>query len=153
MSSITPARDPISEPVAAVIEVFGAHPTTLCFPEVDHPTLEGLAGELRQAAVEVERCERALQQARGALDERRDALRARAERGLAYARIYAEDDDALRERLEAIDLAAAAQPAKRPAKRNPPRRSRRTKPAVADESVKELPFSPGQPAAVHAGAA
>jgi hypothetical protein len=153
MSSITPARDPISEPVAAVIEVFGAHPASLCFPEVDHATLEGLAGELRQAAAEVERSERALQQARQLLDERRDALRARAERGLAYARIYAEDDDALRERLEAIDLAATAQPAKRAQKRHPARRSRRTNPAVADESVKELPFSPASPAAVHAGAA
>lgn len=154
MSSITPARDPVSEPLAALIEVFGAHAAALCFPEVDHATLEGLAAELRQAAVEVERQERALLQARQLLDERRDALRARAERGLAYARIYAEDDEALREQLEGIDLGATAQPAeKRAAKRHPPRRGRRTKPAVADESVEELRFVPGQPAAVQAGAA
>ena len=154
MSSTTPARDPVSEPLAALIDVFGAHAAALCFPEVDHATLEGLAAELRQAAVEVERQERALQQARQLLDERRDALRARAERGLAYARIYAEDDEALREQLEGIDLGATAQPAaKRAAKRHPPRRGRRTKPAVADETVEELRFVPGQPAAVHVGAA
>jgi hypothetical protein len=152
MSSITPARDPVSEPLAALIDAFGANSTALCFPEVDHPTLEGLAAELRQAAAEVERCERALAQARQLLDERREALRARAERGLAYARIYAEDDDALRERLEAIDLGATTLPAAK-AKRAPQRRSRRTKPAVADETVKELPFAPGQNATVHAGAA
>jgi hypothetical protein len=154
MSSITPARDPVSEPVAALIDVFGAHAAALCFPEVDHAALEALAAELRQAAVEVERQERALQQARQALDERRDALRARAERGLAYARIYAEDDEALREQLEGIDLGGSAQPAaKRTAKRHPPRRSRRTKPAAADESVEELRFVAGQPAALQAGAA
>lgn len=154
MSSITPARDPVSEPVAALIEVFGAHADALCFPEVDHSTLEGLAAELRQAAVEVERQERALQQARQLLDERRDALRARAERGLAYARIFAEDDEALRAQLEAIDLGSPPQPAaKGAAKRHPPRRSRRTKPAVADETVEELPFVPGQPAVIQAGAA
>ena len=152
MSSITPARDPVSEPVATLIDVFGANADALCFPEVDHSILEGLAAELRQAAVEVERQERALQQARQLLDERRDALRARAERGLAYARIFAEDDDALREQLEAIDLGGTAQPeAKRTTKRHPPRRGRRTKPAVADETVKELPFVPGQ--SVQAGAA
>lgn len=154
MSSVTPARDPVSEPLAALIEVFGAHAAALCFPEVDHATLEGLAAELRQAAVEVERQERALHQARQLLDERRDALRARAERGLAYARIYAEDDEALREQLESIDLGAIAQPAeKRATKRHAPRRGRRTKPAVADETVEELRFVPGQPAAVQAGAA
>jgi hypothetical protein len=151
MSSITPARDPVSEPLAALIEVFGAHSAALCFPEVDHPTLEGLAAELRQAAAEVERCERSLQQARQVLDERREALRARAERGLAYARIYAEDDEDLRERLDGIDLGATALPAAK-AKRAPQqRRSRRTKPAVADETVKELPFSSER--AAHAGAA
>lgn len=151
MSSITPARDPVSEPLAALIDVFGTHAGSLCFPDVDHAILDGLAAELRQAAAEVERCERALQQARQLLDERRDALRARAERGLAYARIFAEDDEALRERLEGIDLAATTPAAKGTTKRHPPRRSRRTKPAVADESVKELPFAPGH--AMQAGAA
>jgi hypothetical protein len=141
MSSITPARDPVSEPLAALIEVFGAHSAALCFPEVDHPTLEGLAAELRQAAAEVERCERSLQQARQVLDERREALRGRAERGLAYARIYAEDDDELRERLESIDLGATALPAAKTKRAPQQRRSRRTKPAVADETVKELEFS------------
>jgi hypothetical protein len=154
MSSITPARDPVSEPLAALIDVFGAHAAALCFPEVDHAILEGFAAELRQAAVEVERQERALHEARQVLEERRDALRARAERGLAYARIFAEDDEPLREQLEAIDLGASAQPAaKRAAKRHPPRRGRRTKPAVADETVEELRFVPGQPAAIQAGAA
>ena len=153
MSSITPARDPVSEAVAALIDVFGAHSADLCFPEVDHATLEGLADELRQAAVEVERQERALQQARQLLDERRDALRARAERGLAYARIFAEDDEALREQLEGIDLGGTQPAAKKTAKKHPPRRARRTKPAVADDSVEELRFVAGQPAAVQAGAA
>lgn len=142
----------MAEPVAALIEVFGAH-EALCFPEVDHAILDGLAAELRQAAAEVERHERALHQARQALDERRDALRARAERGLAYARIFAEDDEPLREQLEGIDLGGTTLPEAKPTKRHPPRRRKGTKPAVADETVEELRFVPGQPAAIQVGAA
>lgn len=153
MSSSTPARDPVTEPLAALIDVFGEHAQALCFPDVDHSTLEALATELRQAAAEVERQERALAQARQALDERREVLRARAERGLAYARIFAEDDDELRERLEAIELGGAARPAsKRAGKKAPPRRTRRTKPAVADETVTELPFAGGKGGAEQAEA-
>lgn len=153
MSSITPARDPVSEPLAILIAAFGEHAQALCFPDVDHPILEGLAAELRQAAAEVERCERALALARQGLDERREALRARAERGLAYARIYAEDHEALLLQLAAIDLGPAPRPASKGAnKRSAPRRARRTKPAVADESVTELPFAPGR-ATAQAGAA
>ncbi|MCX4245158.1 hypothetical protein [Paraliomyxa miuraensis] len=142
MSSITPARDPVSEPLAALITVFGEHAGSLCFPDVDHPILEDLAAELRQAAAEVDRQERALAAARHDLDERTRALRTRAERGLAYARIFAEDDDELRQQLETIDLGGdkAAAP-KRSAKKAPPRRTRRTKPAIADETVTELPFA------------
>ncbi|MEM9455491.1 MAG: hypothetical protein AAGF11_15015 [Myxococcota bacterium] len=144
MSSITPVRDPVAEPVLALLDVFGAHAPALRFPEVDHATLEALAVEVREAAAEVARCEQALTDARRALDERHEALRTRAKRALAYAQIYAEDDATLRERLEAIELSPRRTSAKRGPKRNArrPPRARRTSPAVADESVTELPFSP-----------
>lgn len=125
-----------------MIDLFGEHAGALCFPDVDHPILQALAAELRQAAAEVERQERALAQARQLLDERRETLRARAERGLAYARIFAQDDAALRQRLDAIELGAAPRVApNKGGKRGVTRKARRTKPAVADETVTELPFS------------
>lgn len=134
----------MAEPVLALLDVFGAHAPTLRFPEVDHTTLEALAAEVREAAAEVARCEQALAGARRALDEHHETLRTRAERALAYARIYAEDDATLRERLEAIELSPRRTPPKRKPKRNARRtpRARRTPPAVADESVTELPFTP-----------
>lgn len=144
MSSITPVRDPVAEPLLALLDVFGAHAPDLRFPEIDHATLEGLADAVREAAAEVARCEQALSGARRALDERHEALRTRAERAIAYAKIYAEDDATLRERLEAIELSPRRDPPGRKPKRGTRRttRARRTPPAVADESVTELPFSP-----------
>lgn len=146
MSSITPVRDPVAEPLVALLDVFGAHAPALRFPEVDHAILEGLAEAVREAAAEVTRCEQALAGARQALDERHEALRTRAERAIAYAKIYAEDDTTLRERLDAIELSPSRAAPRRKAKpkRNPrrPAKARRTSPAAADESVTELPFSP-----------
>ncbi len=159
MNSITPMRDPVTEPIAALLEVFDAHAARLCFPDVDHDTLRDLADKLREAAAEVERGERALAEARQAFDAHRAALGARAERGLAYARIFAADDSALKEQLEAIELTSATRPraTKKSGKRAPRKttpRARRTRPADADESVTELPFSPDRPKpAVQAGVA
>jgi len=143
MSSVTPVRDPVAQPFVALMDVFGAHADTLRFPDVDHVMLEELAGQVREAATEVAQCEQALAHARRALDERQAVLRLRAERGMAYAKIYAEDDATLLAQLDEIDLSPRKTAAKRGSK-HPPRRTRtrRTKPAVADETVKELPFEP-----------
>ncbi len=127
----------------ALLDVFGAHADTLRFPDVDHVMLEELAGQVRDAASEVAQCEQALAHARRTLDERQTVLRQRAERGMAYAKIYAEDDAPLLATLDEIDLSPHKAPSKRGSKRPPRRtRTRRTKPAVADETVKELPFEP-----------
>ena len=146
MTSITPVRDPVAEPLVALLDVFGAHSKALRFPEIDHGILEGLAEEVRTAAAEVARCEHALAEARRELDERQRALRTRAERGMAYAKIYAEDDAELTQKLEAIELTPRRAAPKRRAKRSGGRtaRARRTAPAAADESVTELPFTADQ---------
>ncbi len=149
MHSITPVRDPISEPIAALLDLFGTHAQALRFPEIDHSTLEALATSLREGAAEVQRCEQALADARRVLDERREALQGQATRGLAYARIYAQDDADLRASLDAIDLSPRRKAARGGAKKPPRRvaRARRTKAGDADESVTELPFAePSSPA-------
>ena len=130
-----------------VLDVFEAHAQALCFPEVDHPTLDADAQALREAAAEVQRCEQALGEARHRLDERKQALLARATRGLAYARIYAQDDASLSEALAEIDL--SPRKASRGKRAKAPRRTTRAKRGRSpekDESITELPFAPDAPA-------
>lgn len=143
MSSLHPGPDPILPPIAALVDVFGANPEALCFPGVDHPTLVADATSVRDAAAAVARCEQALAEARATLDESRKALRARATRGLAYARVYAEDDAELQERLTAIELSPPRGAGRRGPKKAPKRspRTRRKKAAEGDDSVTELPFA------------
>ena len=137
------------EPIATLLDVYGAHAEALRFPEIDHETLHAQAERLREAAAEVDRCERALAAARQGLHEHQQALIARAERGLAYARIFAQDDPELLERLAAVELRERRAPGKKAGKKAPPRRATRTRrrKGDGDESVTELPFA-GEEAAV-----
>ncbi|MEM7152769.1 MAG: hypothetical protein AAF799_07995 [Myxococcota bacterium] len=143
MNSITPGRDPVSEPIAALLDVYGQHAKALCFPDIDHSTLDANAKSLREAAAEVERCELALATARRALDEHRQGLEARATRALAYARIYAQDDPELQQSLGTIELSPRRPTARRTNKKNGSKapRARRSKAAKAGDSVTELPFA------------
>lgn len=91
----------------------------------------------------------ALDSARSALQERQDALLEQVHRAIAYARVFAENDSGLLERLEAIALPrparktrqnddaalvlSATQPSPRP-------RGRRRKPPTAEQmSVADMP--------------
>jgi len=144
MTSIPPGPDPVCRPIASLLELFSVHAEALCFPEVDHPALQADAASVRDAATEVERCEQTLAAARRTLDERRDALRARAVRGLAYARIYAQDDPSLEEGLAAIDLGPRRRAASKRSSPKTPRktnRKRATRVAEADDTITELPFA------------
>jgi hypothetical protein len=60
------------------------------------------------AADAVREAEAALAQAQTAFAEKQEALVSRAQRALAYARVYAEDNAALQARLESISLPKAA---------------------------------------------
>lgn len=153
MNSIIPGPDPIAEPIARLIELFGAHAEALCFPEVDHSTLHADAEAVRHAAAEVARCERALAEARDQLEERRDELRARASRGLAYARIFAEDDPELLGSLTDIELSPRRRAAPKRAAAEPRRRGRPRKVALAEDGVTELPFADDETDAVRLDAA
>lgn len=142
MNSITSDRDPVAEPIVALLDVFGAHADALRFPEIDHETLVADADRVREAAAEVLRCEQALAGARRSLEQMQQTLLGRSERGLAYARIYAEDEPSLLERLTALELQPRRATARRSNKKAPPRagRGRRRKAVEADDSVTELPF-------------
>lgn len=98
--------------VQAVLELFKGPLAGLRFADVDAKGLESLAAEVELAAVAVQEQEAQLAALRLALSERQDALLSLAQRALSYARVYAESDDALSARLNAISLPRAAKPRK-----------------------------------------
>ena len=114
--------DPVPPLAREVQRLFAESLSDQRFGDLDASTLETLAARARDLARDVDAARATLEEARGALDEARAELARRAEQALAYARIYAAEDEALRDRLLAIDEARATQaPVRKPrqrAKRN-----------------------------------
>jgi len=100
------------EAVQAVLELFKGPLADVRFADVDASGLESVAAEVERAAVAVQEQEDQLAALRLALSERQEALLALAHRALAYARVYAESDEELSTRLNAISLPRAAKPRK-----------------------------------------
>lgn len=96
--------DPISPAIQAVLDLFEEDLAAVKFADVDRQVLGEDAEKVRERAQEVRKAEAVLAAAREALQESQDALTARCQRGLAYARIYAEDNEELIGRLEGINL-------------------------------------------------
>lgn len=78
--------------LGAVVRLFEESLAGVAFPDVNADALRGMAEAVRRAAVEVERARSVLEAAELAADEATAQLRRAAERGLAYARIYADAD-------------------------------------------------------------
>jgi hypothetical protein len=104
--------DAISSPVQAVIDLFADSLRDVRFGDVDASTLAELAASARAAAEVVTTVEAELCRVRRALQERQDALFVHAQRALAYARVYAEADAALTEKLDSIALPRVAKRAR-----------------------------------------
>lgn len=88
-------------------QLFQTELRAVSFPGIDAEVLEGAASRVHDAQSEVERCEAALAAARQLLVEAEEDELGRAQRALAYARVYAEDQPALHQRLAAIVLPSA----------------------------------------------
>lgn len=137
------SHDAVPPPVRSLAELFGEALTAVKFPDVDAPALSGAVARVDGLQAEVMRLEEELGRARTALDAGRDELLRMAARAHAYARVYAEDDDTLRGRIDAITLPRArARPAPVTAVAGdvvaPARRKKR---AAADEEPSPL-FAP-----------
>jgi len=101
--------------VAALLELFENALSDLRFADLDASVLAGLSAEVTSAAESVAAKQAALDEARAALQERQNVLLQQAQRALAYARVYAENDFELRAKLEAIAL---PKPARAPRRAN-----------------------------------
>jgi hypothetical protein len=106
----------LSPPLQAVVALFRGPLQTVRFADIDAVGLSNLAAEAESAASEVEAQEAKLTQLRQALVQKQEALLGLAQQALAYARIYAEGDEALTAELNDIALPRATKPRKAAAK-------------------------------------
>jgi multidrug efflux pump subunit AcrA (membrane-fusion protein) len=131
-----------------LLDLFSTSLADVCFADIDGPTLARHAADVETAAEAVAVAQTALDAARGALQENQEALLQQAQRALAYARVYAESDEAMSVRLGEISLpraarrsreesvlvlSAAPQPSPRPRGR-----PRRTSVAVAEPTLARI---------------
>ncbi len=96
--------DAIPPPIQSLLALFADAFADVRFGDIDGKKLASSADEVAAAAAVVAKAEAALEQAREILNSRQDALLVSAHRALAYARVYAEADDALMTRVAAISL-------------------------------------------------
>jgi hypothetical protein len=133
----------IPPPIQTLLDLFTASLADVRFADVDGQTLGRCAAEVESAAEAVAAAQATLDGARETLRLKQDILLQRAQSALAYARVYAEGDEALSTQLDAVSLprstrrpraeeglvlSAEPQPAPRP--RGRPRSARLPEPAV-----------------------
>lgn len=101
----------IAPPIQAILDLFATSLADVRFADLDATALANLAAEVRSVAEVVAAAQAALASAEGALRERQGALLQQVQRAVAYARVYAESDDALTRQIEAIALPRAGRSA------------------------------------------
>ncbi len=102
----------LSSPLQAVISLFSGPLHGVRFADIDADGLSSLATEVESLGSEVESLDAQLTNLRDALAQKQEALLALAQQALAYARIYAESDEALTAELNEIALPRATKPRK-----------------------------------------
>jgi hypothetical protein len=133
--------NPIPNPVQSVLDLFCAELADVRFADVDASTLARIAADVDAAAQGVAFQQAALDSAQKALREQQTVLLEYVQRALAYARVFAEKDEALSARIEAIELPRVARrvkggddaPILSPALRTKSRKRRRSLESSAGE--------------------
>jgi len=132
-------HDPTSPFVREVIDLYREEAfAQVRFPDVDCEMLEAAQRALLETQRELERCEAQLAAAREALVAQLESIESKAERALAYARVFATGDPELTARL--AELGRKKPPAV--GERAPPRR--RGRPKLNAEGA-ELFAEPAEP--------
>jgi hypothetical protein len=99
--------DAIPAPIQTALELFEATLADLRFADIDAKTLARAADDVREVAAVVASAQASLDSSRRALEERQNVLLEQVQRAVAYARVYAENDEGLRQKLDAIRLPRA----------------------------------------------
>jgi hypothetical protein len=127
------SANPIPVPIQTLLDLFTTCLADVRFADVDGQTLGRYAADVEAAAEGVAAAQLALDATRETLQETQDALLQQAQRALAYARVYAESDEGLSGRLEAVSLPRAT------------RRSRAEDALVLSAAPQSIPRPRGRP--------
>jgi hypothetical protein len=98
----------IPHEIQQVIDLFQRRLALVTFGDLETAVLSRAAEEVQAAAAALAEAESAADRARAALAAKQDELALKAQRALAYARIYAEADAELAAQVEAIALPRGA---------------------------------------------
>lgn len=139
------ATDPVPVGVRQLLEVFAGPLAEVRFPDVDAERLEAACQTLRAADGAVRQALVALEAAQTALADQEMALVKLAERGLAYAKVYGAEDEALQAKLAEVELGGRRGPRKGKAKMirkaDAPSRKKTPSPEPTAASESEAPRS------------
>jgi len=119
----------IPEAVEALLSLFKGKLSEVVFPDVSLDVLEKLVIGVKDSGKAVEDAMKLVDVAQEALAAAQDELQQKCSKALAYARIYAEDQDELLEELSAIQFGKAV---------------RATKKAAPPRTKKEQPVKPAE---------
>ncbi|MEZ4293481.1 MAG: hypothetical protein R3B70_00780 [Polyangiaceae bacterium] len=100
--SMDPESNPIPTAVKELLSLFDGPLSEVRFPDVDGPALRDQVAEVDAAVKEVEAAAAAWAEAKRTVDARLEVLLQKAQRALAYARVYAEDKPELDAQLAGI---------------------------------------------------
>lgn len=101
---------PIDPRLLEVLEFFNERLKDVPFPGLEPGALDEATAAVHAAAAEARRLDEAAERAYRHLDEQQDALMARLERTLRYARIFAADQPGLLRELEALRVPGSTPP-------------------------------------------
>jgi hypothetical protein len=96
--------DVIPAPIQSALDLFESTLSDVRFADIDAKTLARAASGVKEVAGAVVSAQAALDSARSVLEERQNVLLELVARAIAYARVYAENDEELRRKLDAIRL-------------------------------------------------
>jgi hypothetical protein len=97
-------NDPVSSAVQEVVDLFTKELSHLRFGDLEAGVLAASADDVKAVAADVASAEAVLEGARARLAEKQETLLQKAQRALAYARVYAEGQPELAARIEQIAL-------------------------------------------------
>jgi len=118
----------LSPALRQILELFDDALAGVSFPNIDREVLKASSDRLASAQLVVAERQAALDSARQEVERERADLQKLASRALDYARVYAAEDPALLERIEAITPTTKR-----------PRRKRRSKKRQGGEVAKDDP--------------
>jgi hypothetical protein len=122
----------LSPSIQSVLELFKGPLSNVRFADIDAEGLARVAAEVEAVGGEVQRHEEELAMLRQTLAQRQEALLSLSQQALAYARVYAENDEQLLEELNRIALPRSTKPRKPGASNGGARATRAETGAEAD---------------------